>query len=467
MDNLGDNFFENKLSVLTVRFEKMIAEGTLLYYDVDDLEDLLEHYIIQHKLEFAQHVVNTAKSQYPSNQQLAIKEAELLSLTEKYVEALDLLNSIAILENSNPDFHIVKAAILGQCALHDEAISSLQQALTCSSDEDDMIYMNLAVEYQNVENYPEAIKYLKKALDVDPNNEDALYELAYCYELAKNPQDGIDTFNKLIDRTPYNEHAWFNLGASYQAIGFYEKALVAFDYVIIIDEKFHAAYFNKANVLVQLEKYREAIDLYKKALDFEILDSLIYFYIGDCYDHLEEHRQALTYFQKALKKDETMAEAWLGASSSLDVLGRELEALEYAKKAIATDSDNGDYWCYLAGLQSKYDLPNDSIVSFETAIEMGYLMEDVWEDYAQLCLELKNDDKAQSIVDRGLSLHEENKTLLVYRAVLMYRQNNENDGFEILVQVIMQDPLLIEEFITFYPKGMEMEEIQFLIESMK
>ncbi len=467
MDNVGDNFFENKLSALTVRFEKMISDGAMLYYDVDDLDDLLEHYMAVHKLELAQHVVNTARAQYPNNQQLAIKEAELLSLTERFVEALDLLNSIAILENSNPDFHIVKASILGQCTRHDEAICSLQQALNCASDEHDMIFMNLAIEYPNVQNYPEAIKYLVKALDADPNNEDALYEMAYCYELSKNHKESIITFNRIIDKAPYNEHAWFNLGVSYQALNLFEKALVAFDYVIIIDENFHAAFFNKANVLVQLEKFREAIDLYKKALAFEILDSLIYFYIGDCYDNLEEHRNALTYFEKAVKKDETMAEAWLGASSSLDILGREIEALEYAKKAISSDPENGDYWCYYGGLQSKYDLPNEAEISFETAIEKGYLMEDVWVDYTQLCLSLKNDEKAQNIIDRGLSLHEDNISLQLYRAVVLYRQRNEDEGFEVLVQALMQDPLLIEEFILFYPKGMEMEEIQFLIESMK
>ena len=231
MHNVGDNFFENKLSALTSRFEKMIAEGTSLYYDVDDLEDLLEHYMLIHKLELAKQVVITAKAQYPSNQQLKIKEAELLSLNESFAEALDLLQSISVLESSNPDFHIVRANILGQCSRHDEAISALHQALNCASDEHDMIFMNLAVEYQNVENYREAIKYLKKAMDKDPQNEDALYELAYCFELSKSYEDGISTFNKLIDRAPYNEHAWFNLGACYQALGQFDKALVAFDYV--------------------------------------------------------------------------------------------------------------------------------------------------------------------------------------------------------------------------------------------
>jgi len=467
MENLDDSFYGKKIAELTGRFERMISNGESLYYEVDDLEELLEHYMICHKLDLAQLVVDTAKAQYPSNQQLLIKEAELLSLTNRHSEALELLNQVSYLEGSNPDFHIAKATILSQCGNYEDAIKSLHRALDCSSDEHDMIYMNLAVEYQNLENYPEAVKYLKKSLLLDPQNEDAMYELAYCYELAKGHDDAILTFNKLIDQSPYNEHAWFNLGASYQAVGQYEKALVAFDYVIIIDEAFHAAYFNKANVLVQLEKYREAIDLYKKALAFEILDSLIFFYIGDCYDNLEEHKNALIYFEKALKKDETMAEAWLGASSSLDLLGRELEALEYGKKAIQADPENGDYWCYLAGLQMKYDFPDDSQISFETAIEKGYLMEDVWEDYAQLCLTVKNNKQAQTVIDRGLDLHEDNKMLQLYKAILLYRQDLEDDGFEILVQVLVQDPTLIEEFILFYPKGMETEEIQFLIESMK
>ena len=66
------------------------------------------------------------------------------------------------------------------------------------------------------------------------------------------------------------------------------------------------------------------------------------------------------------------------------MLNRELEALIYAKKAVELEPDNGDYWCFLAGLQAKYDLPDDAVVSFENAIDEGYLLEDVWEDFAQL-----------------------------------------------------------------------------------
>lgn len=467
MENLDDDFTGNDLSELCGRFEEMVKHGEVGYYEVDDLENLLEHYIVLHQVELAFKVIELAKAQYPYNKTFAIKEAELLSLTDKHKEALELLANIEELEGFNPDFHLVRANILSQCGKYNRAVDALNRALECAPDEHDIIYMNLAIEYQNMEDYTRAIEFLKKALDINIQNEDALYELAYCYELSKNYDEAIDMFSGVIDEAPYNAHAWFNLGASYQAVGEFEKALDAFDYAIVIDDSFHAAHFNKANALVRLGRYTEAIELYKIALSFEMLDSLIYFYIGDCYDNMDDHRNALTYFEKAIKKDGAMAEAWIGASSSLDMLGRELEALEYAKKSIELDADNGDYWCFLAGLQQKYDLPDDAAQSFETAISHGYLLEDLWEDYAQLALTTHNHELAESVIERGLDVHAANNLLQVYRAILLYRLNDEDQAFETLVQALVQDPKMIEDFLYFYPKGMEREEIQFLIGAMK
>ncbi len=467
MDELNDNYFQTNLHKLTSRFEQMLKEGTSLYFEVDDLECLLEHYIIHHRFELGEHVLTTAKNLHPTNRQLSLKEAELLSLTNRQSEAITLLNEIEIFEQTNPEFHIIKASVLSQKGNYSKAIDALSRALEFTSEDKDNIYLNLAVEYQNLEDYRTAITYLKEALSIEPNNEDAIYELAYCFELSKDYDDAVSTFNNLIDQVPYNEHAWFNLGASYQAKADFSKAATAFDYALVIDENFHAALFNKANILVQLNRYQEAIDLYKRALSFEILDTLIYFYIGDCYDNLEDHRSALTYFEKALRKDEDMAEAWLAASSSLDMLGRELEALEYAKKAIELEPENEDYHFFIAGLFAKYDLPDDALNAYEKTIEFGYLNEDVWVDYIQLCLSINNDALAKDVVDRALEVHSENHYIKLYEAVLNFRSKNEDEGFEQLVNLLVLKPELIEEFILFYPKGMETEEIQFLIESLK
>lgn len=467
MEEFDDNYFsESDLNSLVNRFERMIEDGSSAYYEVDDLESLLDHFMMHQRLELAFKVVETAHSQHPANRQLTIKEAELLSLADKHNEALTLLGEVEVFEHFNPDFHMTKASILSQCGKYEKAIRSLHHALECSVAEPDVVYMNLAIEHQNLEQYMEATDFLLEALKINPNNEDAIYELAYCYELTKNYEEAISTFKRVIDKTPYNGHAWFNLGAAYQAFGEFEKALTAFDYVILIDEGFHAAYFNKANVLVRLDRHADAIELYKKALAFDILDSLIYFYIGDCYDHIGDFKNALVHFEKSLKKDETMAEAWIGASSALDELNRELEALEYAKNALHLDPENGDYHCFLAGLQMKYDLLIESADSFEKAITNGYIHEDLWEDYTQLSLSMKNYDLARSIIDRGLTTFPNNHLLSLYECIVQYQKGDEEIAFEKLVELLIQEPELIEEFVMYYPKAVESKDIQFLIHSL-
>ncbi|MEX2595402.1 MAG: tetratricopeptide repeat protein [Salibacteraceae bacterium] len=467
MEEFSDNFFrDSDITKLVTRFEKMIQNGTSLYYEVDDLEYLLDHYIVHHRIEYAFKVIETAHEQHPQNRQLLIKEAELLSMADKYTEALALLSEVEILEGFNPEFHITRASIFSQMGSYNNAIKSLEQALGCSSDDLDIIYMNLAIEYQNLEQYEQAISYLNQALEVNVDNEDVLYELAYCFELTKNYEDAVIAFNKVIDQAPYNEHAWFNLGAAYQATGQLEKALTAFDYVSVIDENFYAAYFNKANVLVKLQRYDQAIELFKKALDFDVLDSLIYFYIGDCYDNLGDSKNALINFEKAIKKDDEMSEAWIGASNALDELNRELEALEYAKTAIKIEPDNGDFYCFLAGLQMKYDLLLESVESFEKAIELGYIHEDLWEDYCQLAFSIKNFLLSGDILKRGLEAYPENNLLHLYQCIYLYTIGEDEEAFEKLVEVLIKEPELIEEFVNYYPKGIERKNIQFLIESI-
>lgn len=467
MENFEDNFYnDNDLTELADRFERMVSEGTTSYYEVDDLEFLLDHFIAHHRLELAFKVVETAHEQHPQNKQLSIREAELLSLADKHSEALDLLNDVEVLESFNPDFHMTKASILSQIGRYDKAIRSLHEALKYTEQDPDIIYLNLAIEHQNLEQFDQAVLFLQKALEANPQNEDALYELSYCCELTQDYDKSITIFSKVIDKSPYNPHAWFNLGTAYQALEMFDKALTAFDYVIVIDENFHAAHFNKANVLVRLERYAEAVELYKKALSFEILDSLIYFYIGDCYENLEDYKSALTFFEKAIKKDETMAEAWVGASSALDQMGRELEALVYARKAITLDPDNGDYHCFLAGLQMKYDLLIESQESFEKAIDFGYIHEDLWEDYAQLALSMKNMELANHVVVRGLALFPENTLLELYMCIVLYGTGFDEQAFESLVELLIREPELIHEFVLYYPKGIESKDVQLLINSL-
>ncbi|MGQ0829178.1 MAG: tetratricopeptide repeat protein [Bacteroidota bacterium] len=69
-----------------------------------------------------------------------------------------------------------------------------------------------------------AIKYLKKAIEMDPKMEDAYLNLASCYGMTKKYVDAIEILNKELKINPKNKYAYILLGVSYEKMGDKEKA---------------------------------------------------------------------------------------------------------------------------------------------------------------------------------------------------------------------------------------------------
>ena len=70
------------------------------------------------------------------------------------------------------------------------AIEEYKKALTEIDNVED-IFTNIAFEYENLGDYAKAIEYLKKALDLNIENEAVIYELSFCYELSNSTSESI------------------------------------------------------------------------------------------------------------------------------------------------------------------------------------------------------------------------------------------------------------------------------------
>ena len=77
------------------------------------------------------------------------------------------------------------------------------------------IHMQIALMNQGKGDFEEAIKHLKLCLEIDMDNQDALYELAFCYDVLDQHEESIAFYRQYIDTDPYSYSAWFNLGNAY------------------------------------------------------------------------------------------------------------------------------------------------------------------------------------------------------------------------------------------------------------
>ncbi len=459
------SFEENDNALLVERYERMMAKGEHHFYDVEEFEDIMDHYMAFGKIAQAMEVLRLAKAQHPFDFDLMMREAELLAVSNKPKEALSLIEKVEMVEFNNPDVLLIKASILSQLGRSKDTIECLKTAARMTKENRDTIYLSLSYEYQNLERFTDALRYLHLALQANPANEDALYELAFCYDQLERMEESILFYQEFIDRRPYSQHAWYNLGNAYSRLGRLEEGIDAYDYAIIIQDDFAAAYFNKANLMARQKRYQKAIEVYKETEKFGFADALTFYYIGECFEKMEQWDSALANYRKAVAKDEFLADGWLGIGIVLDYQGQHRECLSYVQKAIDLDADNADYWYVLAEVQEKLENFEAAKQAFERVLALEYADEDVWLDYSNLYFKQGVTERAVEVVLEGMAHHPDKSDLYYRLTAYLLGWGREKQALEMLQLALEFDPGNYNALLDYLPNASKLSSVVDMIQN--
>jgi len=253
------------------------------------------------------------------------------------------------LEPNNEEVIVLKAEIYSYLGQHQKSIEYYLQFLEKGTDEGlDLVYNDIAWEYESLMDYENALKYLKLALEKNPEEDSLLFEIAYFYEELNKQEECIEFYNKFLDENPYSFNGWYNLGIVYNDIKDFRNAVFAFDYATIIKDDFVSAYFNKGNAHFNLQQYGEALECYYRTFEFEDNQAITFCYIGECYEKLFNFKEAEKSYEIALSLNDDLQEALIGMAIVNDKQGRTTESLPFIEKAIRLFPKNSSCW-YIAG----------------------------------------------------------------------------------------------------------------------
>ncbi|MBK9289688.1 MAG: tetratricopeptide repeat protein [Flavobacteriales bacterium] len=155
-------------------------------------------------------------------------EAHILMNSGRLNRALEVLDAIGQVEPFSEDIHLHKASIYSQLRNHRRSVEHYKRALELADEGLDDIHLDLAFEYENLEEFDEALGCLKKALDMNPENEAVLYEMAYCFDLADAVEASVVAFlASSPTRTPILRVAWYNLGNALARLERLEESIEA------------------------------------------------------------------------------------------------------------------------------------------------------------------------------------------------------------------------------------------------
>ena len=106
--------------------------------------------------------------------------------------------------------------------------------------------------------YHAAVKICNQVLELDPNNESALYNKGLALSNLGKYDEAIRCYDKVIEIDPKNVDALYNKGLALSNLGKYDEAIRCYDIVIEIDPKNANALNAKANALLNNGYYNEA-----------------------------------------------------------------------------------------------------------------------------------------------------------------------------------------------------------------
>ncbi len=337
------------------RFEEMVRNQDACFFDVSTFEQIVNFYEQKEQWKKAIHVMDVAIAQHPYSPWFLTKKASLLIYFKKYKQALELIDQAEAMDPSDIGLYILRSDIYLERNQHQHAVDMLEAAIRiCDAADREELYLEMADAYEDWDRYDAVFDCLKKVLEINQENEEALSRMWYCVELAGRHEESITLHNTIIDNNPYSYLAWHNLGHAYFDTGLFEKAIEAYEFVTVINESCDLAYRDCGEAYYKLKQYTKAIEQFQKAIEFSKPYEELYYSIGICYEKLREYGKSRSYYRKAISVDPKYCDAFFRIGETFRKEKAWTNAVHFYKKALRLMPDNINYLMGMA--QGFYNL---------------------------------------------------------------------------------------------------------------
>lgn len=465
MEEFSDFSQFDDINPLISKFESMLLRGENPFFDVEEYEEIIEHYIMNN-VEHAEKVVEHALSQFPWSTSILLKKAVVLSHREEFKEAFDIVRMVKSIDVNNIELYITLSYIYRVQNKYEKSIAALQKALTFKEEVDE-VFFDIAEDYSMLENEEKELEYLKKALLHNPMHNDAMDRLFWTYKLSGKNAESVDYFSDFVKHHPLRQMAWEKLGFSYYEMDLYEKSIKAFEYALSIDEMV-TCYTGLAQSYWKLGKLDSAIDVLKQSLLAFPYAPNVNSLIGWIYLDMNDHQNAQKHFLNEIYIDSVSSNAWKGLAQVFIFNNDFNNAFDSLNRSFIMDEIDMGSIDQLISLslekETSFEKTDDILVRFTEMYPTNQLL---WLKYSEFLFYSGFETKAIEVLEKALKIIE-NPALIYYRmAALFYLKDDETMGHLNLIAAMNIDSKGVETIFEFSEKLYDYEPLVSLLSSLK
>jgi len=430
MDEKKDWFFEEDNSDMLEsvrRFEDMLDHKARYFFDVHELEDVIDYYLDMGDFNHAARAAKYAMNTYPGSESIQQRVCEILIDKGRPAEAVQILERLSGSADCDYEVYLLKGEALLQMDKTRESLRAFEKGYSISGEDKDSAAHRIGILLERSGQYLMALRYLEEARSLSSDDYMIYYDLAYCWEKLDDCKKSVLFYQKFLDEDPFSEHVWYNLGIAYGRLENYDKAIESYDFAIAINEHYASAYFNKANILAEKGLYEESILAYKEFIALESESAAAFCYIGENYEKLQDDEIALEFYRYAIRMDSTLAAAWLGLGMVTCRLESAAEGIQHIEKALELNPEYPE--ALLALARACVSLPDLSraLKVYQQLTRIEKEDPEIWIGYGDLLFQ-EQPDLAISTMEQACQTHPGSHMLHLRLAAYLLLSQRQDEG---------------------------------------
>jgi|GEM_PF-1216169 len=450
MDEEDAHLDEQDVRILVEKFNSMIKESSNIYFDVEQLEIIVEYYLENGLPKKAMNAVNHGLEMFPKNDFLLLRKGQISVSLGDLKSSKEIFKELLVSDSSNAEILFGLGMIEAQEHSPKKAVSYYKLAFdNADSEFQTEILIELGLQYQFL-NLPEkSLNCYARALKVHRNSKTVLRELYSCTERFQKVVEGTKIIEDHLDDHPYDYVAWFYLGNIYALVKTHNKALECYDYSILIKEENPDAFFKKAETLINLERYKDALELLQEELRYREPLAFNYCVIADCYEQLEDFDTAEEYYHKALELDKTYSDAHLGLGFIQEMKFNKSAAIPFYETAIKLDPLNANAHLLLTKILCSQEKFEDAIALIEGFLTKEKGVEEMWINLADIHSKAENFSTALDVIEKGIENAVSNEKLWLKKVVYLQKKGADKEALELMRELLEEDKTIRETIHEF------------------
>ena len=179
------------------------------------------------------------------------------------------------------------------------ACDAYQRALDIEPNRHDTLY-NLANLIKS-ERPEDADRLYRRSLEINPLSDSTWHNFGSNLSSLNRHKEAIAPLKTSLKLNPFNPEVWCNLGLAFYGVDDFERAERSFRYTIALDSKHSPGYQNLGNTLINVLRAEEAIEILEKGVELDSSSTHSLWNLSLAYLLLGRYREGWRYYEARFK----------------------------------------------------------------------------------------------------------------------------------------------------------------------